>query len=232
MITNAGVHSIKGLNHHFNEDRYRLLGGDVPIVRQANRGHLFAVMDGVGSAPKGMRAAQFVADKLTEFYSDPRIPDTTDGIAGLLKAASDEIYAWGLMPGSGQPLGAAAATTAWFAPSRKVVVFHSGDTMAFRFDGSLITRVTREHADGRGITAYVGQGSSFHLDVERVPFEEGDVLCLVTDGITKTMTDGDVGEVLSAFSRPDVAARELVARARGKGSHDDITAVVVELEEW
>lgn len=232
MITSVGVASVKGLNHHLNEDRYRLLGGNVPVVEHAHRGHLFAVMDGVGSAPKGMRAAQCVADTLTRFYTDPTVPDTADGVARLLEAANQEINAWGTMPGSDRPLGAAAATAAWFAPTRKVVLFHSGDTVAFHFDGRGIRRLTREHTDGRAITAYVGQGASFRLDVERVAFEVGDVLCLVTDGVTKSMVDGDVEAVLAELTPPDAAARELVARARGKGSRDDITAVVVELAEW
>lgn len=232
MITSVGVASLKGLNHHLYEDRYRLLGGDVPLVQAAGRGHLFGVMDGVGSAPKGMRAAQHAADTLTRFYIDPTVPCTADAIARLLEAANQEINAWGVMPGSSRPLGAAAATVAWFAPSRKMILFHSGDTVAFHYDGTRMARVTREHTDGRAITGYVGQGTSFRLDVERVPFEEGDVLCLVTDGVTKSMVDGAIAAVLSEFSNPAAAAHELVARARGKGSDDDITAVVIELEEW
>ena len=39
------------------EDRYRLLTKDIPLVGKSGRGELFAVLDGIGGAPRGMAAA-------------------------------------------------------------------------------------------------------------------------------------------------------------------------------
>jgi serine/threonine protein phosphatase PrpC len=232
MITNAVYRNEQGVKSRPCEDRFRVLDARVPLVRNARRGFLYAVMDGVGSAPKALRAAQHVADRLTDFYCLPDIPATSQGIYDLLMQINREIREWGVIDGTDRPLGAAAATVAWFAPDRRLVVFHTGDTFAFVFDGSTLIRLTREHTDGRGITSYLGQGERCRIDVEGVRFEEGDILCLVTDGVTKSMADDHIEAVLKESGGPEIAVRELVSRARARGSHDDITAIVVELEEW
>lgn len=232
MITVTGVASVKGKDHELNEDRFRLLGAPVPFVTRAERGHLYAVMDGVGGAPLGMRAAQHAADRLPAFYRDPAVPATARGLHDLLAVVSAEIRGWGMVPGTDRPLGAAAATVAWFSPSRTLTVHHVGDTAAYRYDGERIHRLTREHGSGRAIYRYLGEAPGVALDHETLPFDEGDVLCLVTDGVTRTMTPDRIRDVLAEVPDPERAAKEIVVRARARGSRDDITALVVELDEW
>ena len=232
MITNAAFRSEQGKKSRPCEDRYRVLDARVPIVRQAQRGFLYAVMDGVGSAPKALRAAQHIADRLLAFYADPAIPATAQALHDLLMTINREIRDWGVMDGTDRPLGAAAATVAWFTPRHNLVLFQSGDTVAYRSDGTTLRRLTREHSDGRALTSYLGMGERCRIDVDSVRLDEGDILCLVSDGVTKTMPDDQIEAVLRAATTPEVAARELVSRARGRGSRDDITAIVVELEEW
>lgn len=232
MLTAAAVHSLSSPAHPY-EDRYRLLGEGHPRVRAARRGHVYAVMDGVGGAPMGMRAAQLVADRLAEFFDRPEIPATPDALNTLLVDMNAEANTWGLIEGAERPLAAAAATVAWFYPERRrLFVFHVGDTMALHFDGDSLRPITREHGVGRAIHRYVGQGAGFHLDRHEIAFEEGEVLCLITDGVTKALRVHDVRDVLAELPDPQRAAKEIVARARNRGSRDDITALVVELEEW
>jgi serine/threonine protein phosphatase PrpC len=128
------------------------------------------------------------------------------------------------------PLGATAATVAWLDPKGSLVLFQSGDTVAYRFDGRL-TKLTREHSDGVGLTSWLGMGEQCHIEVETVSLAEGDLLCLVTDGVTKSMSDERIEEVFREV-RSERVVNELARRARNRGSADDITVVVVELEEW
>jgi serine/threonine protein phosphatase PrpC len=232
MITTYGICSLKGSKHHLNEDRYRLLGGNVPLVRTAGRGELYAVIDGVGGAPRGRAAAQHIADRLLDFYDRADIHATKQGLRELLTAMNDEVHAWGMIEGTDRPLGAAAMTIAWFAPSQEVVIFHVGDTLGLHFDGEGVTKLTRDHSEGRGLRHYVGQGAQFILEERGARFLEGDTLCLVTDGVTKVMRIDEIQHVLAEFANPQRAADEIAQRARGKRSPDDITALVVQLEEW
>jgi len=54
----AAVAHLRGTKHQFYEDSFRMLSRDVPLVENRNRGEIFAVFDGIGSAPEGRHAAQ------------------------------------------------------------------------------------------------------------------------------------------------------------------------------
>ena len=84
-----------------NEDRFRLLGGGFLPQDQkytgfqdSGRGEIYAVMDGVSSAPKGMQAAQHIADQLMNFYTTD-IPATISGLESLLTQINQSIVDWG-----------------------------------------------------------------------------------------------------------------------------------------
>jgi hypothetical protein len=57
VLATARVECLQGFKQRPCEDRFRLLDANVPIVRESARGFLYGVMDGVGSAPKALRAA-------------------------------------------------------------------------------------------------------------------------------------------------------------------------------
>lgn len=231
MLSTVGVSSLKGTQHHFNEDRYRLLGSSVPIVCAAGRGEIYAVMDGVGGAPLGRRTAQHIADRLTDFYRLPAPESHRATLREILAAVNREVFGWGLIEGSGRPLGAASMTVMWLAPTRQAVTFHVGDTLAVHCSGKKVDRLTRDHSEGRGLRRYMGQGEGFILDETVVQATEGDLFCLVTDGVTKVMSVSEIADVLDEIFDAQRAADELTHRARGKGSPDDITAVVVQIED-
>ena len=231
MKTEVGISKKSSPNHPY-EDRSRQLSETHPKVRASGRGPIFAVMDGVGAAPRAMQAAQLIADRLLDFYVREELPPTQKGLNDLLVSINHEVHAWGYIPGTDQPLGAAAATVAWFAPSRELLLVHAGDTLALRFDGDRISPLTREQGTGRTLTHYVGEGPAFDPARVRCALEEGETLCLVTDGVTKALAVHDIANVLREYPTPQRAAEELVLRAYNRGSRDDITALVVELEEW
>lgn len=232
MLSIVGVSSLKGTQHHFNEDRYRLLGSSVPIVRAAGRGEIYAVMDGVGGAPLGRRTAQHIADRLVDCYRLPATTSPRETLREILTAVNREVFGWGLIEGSERPLGAASMTVVWLTPTREAMIFHVGDTLAVQCSGKTVHRLTRDHSEGRGLRRYVGQGDGFTLDEIVVQAAEGDVFCLVTDGVTKVMSVSEVTAVLDEIFDAQRAADEITHRARGKGSPDDITAVVVQIEDF
>ena len=218
-----------------NEDRFRLLGGAVPLVARANRGQMFAVMDGVGGAPLGMRAAQLVADRLTEFFLDGPIPVNVDGLVQILHSTNDEIAAWGVMPDGNRPLGACAATVAWLCSTVNLdgtcdlVVLHAGDTAGAVLSNGVAKWLTHDHSAGRGLRNYVGRGAEFELEIQQATLEPGDFVILVSDGVTRAMQLDGIASIVKHRPIAGDAARSIVETASRRGSRDDITAVVVEL---
>lgn len=210
------------------------LMSEKPLLKETHRGQIYGVMDGVGGAPMGMKAAQYVADQLVNFYTKLDIPATVAGIENILCQSNDDIFSWGLIEETNRPCGASTATLAWFAPDRQLHIFHVGNSAGFLLTTSGLLKVTTEHEDrGGGIYRYIGQGEGFCPEIRGYPLIEGDTLCLVTDGITKGLRMHEIQAIMEDYAgEPDLTAKTLVHFAKRKRVQDDITALVIELIQW
>jgi serine/threonine protein phosphatase PrpC len=240
METLSGVKWFTGKNRSARgkpyEDRSVMLTSRAPLVARAGRGHLFAVMDGIGDAPRAMHAAQCLADRLINFYRKTSdYPATPHGLRQLIIACNDEVNGWGVVEGTNLPLGLAAFTVAWFSPEQVVHIFHAGNTVGMLFDGKEITRLTPRDPAPSGVVNYLGCGKNLSIHHIPIKLTAGESIVLVSDGIIpKAMHTHDARDVLLDREAidPEAAARLLAERAQAFGSRDDITAMVIELEAW
>lgn len=214
------------------EDRYRLLSKDIPLVGKSGRGELFAVLDGIGGAPRGMQAAQAVADSLLDFYRRPEeILADSNGLHQLLLQANQSINDWGCVEGTDYPLGGAAGTIAWVQEQR-LTLFHAGDTTGILLRQNQMPRVlTSVHEFDGGISRYFGLGRKLEIEVKSEQLEDGDLVLLMSDGVTKVFSTTEaanlVQEIYNKTGDVGEAVQELVVRSRSKKSIDDITALVL-----
>lgn len=228
----AAVAWLKGTKHRYYEDRYRMLSNDIPLVQQTSRGEVYAVFDGIGSAERGRDAAQEMTDQLIRFFRETdEYPASKEGMCRILMEGNGTILDWGCMPGTDRPLGGCAGSVAWIrGPS--AVIFHAGDTVAHLIrDGGLVRQLTRLHEQDGTIYRYFGLGTDLKIDMETVPLEEGERLLLVSDGVTKAFDMYEITKIVGDHSNRRKAVSELVRRARSRGSSDDITAMIIEIEE-
>jgi serine/threonine protein phosphatase PrpC len=216
------------------------------------RGLLFAVLDGVGGAPLGMRAAQRGVDALRELYTrrPPAEPPTARELLALLHEANADIASWGTIGGaadigaadadpvgagaSGRPLGAACITAAYLSPAGNLTLFQAGDTAAFVYRPrrrSLALYTSASDVAGRSVRTYLGVGASLHIDTfPLTDLEPDDRIALVSDGVyPKGLATRDAVQTLLAEADGDAnaVATALVERSRARGSVDDITALVL-----
>lgn len=221
----------KGLRHKFYEDRYRLLCRPIPLVAQAGRGEIFAICDGVGSAPKGMAAAQEVCNILVRFFENTReLPATSESICFLLNQANAEIFSWGLIEGTSRPQGACAVTIIWIDADWAAHIFHAGDTSAILIrDGIAQPLSSCHHSPDGHLNNYFGR-PSLQLETKVVQLEEGDRLLLLTDGITKALYNQQIVDLVEVQRTRQSSLSSLLSASRAAGSGDDATAVLVDIE--
>jgi serine/threonine protein phosphatase PrpC len=186
MKLSYGADSIRGLNHQRNEDRVKLLGNEAPLIARSGCGQIFAVFDGIGSAPRGGAAAQEMCDRLVDFFKEGNVH-----------------------------------------------IFHAGDTLGLLLKDDETISLTSAHAKGNMLLRYFGMGPSLAVESVKYPVEERDLLILVSDGVTKVMNPDELADIVRRWSQdsPKRAVRELCGLAERLFSPDDITAVVVEVEE-
>ena len=222
----------KGATHRHYEDRFRMLSGDVPLVAGSPVGQVFAVADGVGSAPLGMSAAQHLCDRLTALYGGSVERASAQRLHDLLSAVNDEIHAWGWIEGTDRPNGACAATVLQLDPDgRHGLLAHAGDTRAALIrDGrcQILTRLDQA-ADG-ALKRYFGtREASFSVIPLRL--ELGDRLLLVSDGVTKAFGMAEAAALLEAQPTRHRALAALGQACLRRASGDDVTAMVIDVGE-
>ncbi len=234
LKASAAVTSLKGTKHTLNEDRYRLLGQSVPLVKQLGRGEIFGVFDGIGSAPKGRQAAQEMADVLLKFYQEPEIYESSQtGIQKLLLEGNEAIFGWGFMPGRNDsaPLGGCAGTVVWIYEGI-LYSFHAGDTVGLLIRDGKSEQITHDHQTPDGaIYRYFGLGVNLEIERDLFTLEELDRILLLSDGVTKIFHPEEAAALVENYDDISVGARELANRSQRRGSSDDITVMVIEVEE-
>ncbi|MBN1626111.1 MAG: protein serine/threonine phosphatase 2C family protein [Deltaproteobacteria bacterium] len=232
MKCSVGVESLKGTKHKLNEDRYRMLGKDIPAVRDQDRGELFGVFDGIGSAPKGRQAAQEMADIMLQFYLSPDDYEISpNGVSRMLMKGNKRIFDWGVMEGRDAPLGGCAGTIVWINGDT-LYSFHAGDTLAIHVRDGSSSQITRSHQASDGaIFRYFGLGPTLEIESNSVTLEDLDRILLVSDGITKVMHPKEAVAIIEESYDISLATKTLAHRAQNLGSSDDITVMLIEVEE-
>jgi len=230
--TCASVAWQKGRQHKFYEDRFRLLCHPIPLVKQKQRGEIFAVLDGVGSAPQGMAAAQAVCDVLVNFF-DNTSELVADQVAlqALLTQANETIRSWGVLDGTDRALGACAGTIIWIDVEQVAHVFHAGDTTAILIrNGDSKTLTTVHHTAEGHLSNYFGL-PVLQLENTELQLVEGDRLLLFSDGIGKAFFNNQqIANIIEAESMRQTSLTSLFSYARAGGSGDDATAILIDIE--
>ena len=132
-----------------------------------------------------------------------------------------------------------------------------GDSRLYRFRDNNIELLTMDHTrnefarrDGRAMVPDIGNHLAQNfiygsrglgdnstlrieagLDTGTLPLEPGDVLLLCTDGLWAFTDSLDLARVLAAQPDASKAAQELVDIAMSRGATDNITALVVAVDE-
>ena len=228
----AAIAWYKGRTHRFYEDSFRLLNRDVPVVDHHLRGEIYAVFDGIGSAPKGQSAAIAMADALLSFFTEPEtFENSINGLKKLLHVENLKINDWGFIPGSTRPIGGCCGSIAW-CHNDCLTIFHAGDTTALHLSGDRYTRLSIAHQNSADvITRYFGQGQKLEIDISSTPIEPYDQILLYSDGISKVLCTEEVMDIIMQFEDPKRRATTLASVARAKGSGDDITVLCAEIPD-
>lgn len=137
------------------------------------------------------------------------------------------------MEGTDRPLGGAAGTIALIHDQR-LTLFLAGDTDGILLRQNQLPRVlTSLHEIDGGLFRYFGLGPGLVIEVKSERLEDGDLILLVSDGVTKAYSTTEaanlVQEIYNKTGDIGMAAQELVIRSRSKKSVDDITALVLVL---
>ena len=233
-----------------NQDAYRL-HSDV---------QLWVVADGMGGHAGGEIASQLTIDTIGPYVEDHRettSSSTAKDREEVLKASFDAANRKIRNHAQEYPEFSGMGTTAVVLqisdkPPWQATIAHVGDSRAYLIQPdtiSLLTRdhslveehidlglVTREEASTHPLrhvlTKGLGIESGVESSVQTRPIQPTDKILLCSDGLTKMMSDEEIFEVLRQSGQSlQKACQNLIEKANRLGGEDNITVVLVGVEE-
>jgi PPM family protein phosphatase len=233
---------------------------DRGLVRSANQdaycidslGRFFIVADGMGGHAGGEEASRIATQSIRECleanWSDELEP------AILLKDALVEANQNIVQNQRTSPERADMGTTAVvviFPANRQPWCAHVGDSRLYLLRNDTLKQVTEDHTwvaqavragilmpdqarlhPWRHVLAQcLGREDLTHIEIQPVEIEAGDTLLLCSDGLTEEVDDGTIESHLCTAGSCDEAATMLVEEAKANGGQDNITVVIVGVDE-
>ncbi len=214
----------------------------------AKKGALFIVADGMGGHAAGEVASEIAVDTVSSIYYLDENEDLALSLMNAIKRANALIHQRAaenmLRSGMGTTCVAAVlrgnmAYVANVGDSRAYLVRH-GEARQVSQDHSwveeqvragLLTKdQARSHAQRNVITRSLGTQSEVEVDVFSEVLEEGDTFILCSDGLSGSIGEEDLRAIVNQYM-PQESVYHLVERANENGGPDNITAIVVRVQE-
>ncbi len=230
-------------------------GTDTGLQRRANedsllaRSPLFVVADGMGGAQAGEVASKIAVESFHAGLPDGSLPE--EGLAAHALAANARIHE--LSRQNAEQAGMGTTLTAVYVGEQEVAIAHVGDSRAYCLRDGELLRLTDDHSlvdelirEGRLtpeeaedhpqrsiITRALGPEETVEVDTRSFRARAGDIYLLCSDGLTSMVPEARLAEVLRlhAGARLRDIGEALIAEANRAGGRDNITVILLRLEE-
>ena len=206
----------------------------VPVNhRLETQGAVAVVADGVGGHAGGRVAAEVtVRGFLDAYYS---LPETL-GVERAAARALASINRWVMFQGRNDTLlrSMACTFTALIVRGRQAHVVHVGDTRIYRLRGRQFNCLTQDHTHAHPDLSHVlyravGIDEEVRADYAVHALEAHDRFLICSDGVYERLPRARLLELLAQRSEPQDSAQRLVDAALDAGSHDNVTALVLDV---
>jgi len=137
-------------------------------------------------------------------------------------------------------MGTTICAARFSANKQRLYVGHVGDSRVYCFRNGKLRQMTSDHTmkdlgvTGEGaahLSRAVGVWPVVPIDVVFGKPQPGDLYVLCSDGLTKMVTDEDIGLVLATNAAPSVVAEALVKAANDHGGKDNVSVIVVRVDD-
>jgi protein phosphatase len=190
-----------------------------------------------------------------EATKNPNLPLIGEGVAslspranrlaGAVRLANTMIYESALKHPSQKGMGATVVGV-WM-DAEKMSVAHVGDSRLYRMRQGQLEQITQDHSlvaeqVRRGILTQqqaevsqmqsvliraLGIDAAVEVDAEDQPVLAGDTLVLCSDGMSRMVSDPDIGSILNTSLTAQEACDRFINLANENGGEDNVTVIVV-----
>src|SRR3974390_2709071 len=131
--------------------------------------------------------------------------------------------------------------SAYFSPNnQRVYIAHVGDSRCYRLRGGTLSQLTTDHTLGAAgiqgksaavLSRAVGIEENVDVDVTMESPLPGDIYLLCSDGLSRMVSAEEIQGTLQSQTDLEEAIRVLIEKANQGGGRDNITAILVRVED-
>ena len=209
---------------------------------------LFVVADGMGGHVAGEVASREAVEAIRDAFSSG--PGTTDDLREAVRLANGAVWKRGADEPSYRGMGTTVTAVAVVEGDR-LAVANVGDSRTYLLRDDELHQLTQDHSfvqeavrSGQltraqaeshprrsQLTRALGVSDDVDVDMEVIEPLSGDRLLLCSDGLWDEVGDELIAMVLAGRKDPEEAASELVRWAKDAGGRDNITVIVIDVED-
>ncbi len=200
------------------------------------KGVAAVVCDGMSACEAGKDASALSVQTFLDDYFTT--PDTWTVKTSATKVMS-ALNSWLFSQGQRKLESAKGMVTTFSAvviKSNTAHVLHIGDSRVYLFRQGQLEQLTQDHRiwlnnERDYLSRALGIDAHAEIDYKTVLLEPGDRLLLTTDGIHDFLEHEAMEALLAGENDPDTAARKLADEAYRAGSGDNLTALLLHVEQ-
>ncbi len=229
---------------------------DVGCVRTNNEdsygydleSRIFVVCDGMGGLAAGETASGTAVRGLVERFALNRTSGSSleESLQRAIFYANQQVF---LMAQANEELrGMGTTLVSACVEGRRIVIGNVGDSRAYFLRQGVCAQITTDHsfvneqvrigsmneAEAEAspfrsvITRAVGTAETVEPDIFAGSIENGDILALVTDGLTRYADSKAIAAIIVGSSSLGEAGKALIEAAKRQGAVDNVTCILVQ----
>lgn len=207
-----------------------------------------AVSDGMGGHASGEVASKMTIEGMLDELKHCHVNDPVSALRRAVVHVNLDVYRAAQDDPALRGMGATLVCA--LLGKKRYVVANVGDSRLYHFDGDELEQITTDHSLVEAliqsgqitreealthprrniITRAIGSGLSVDIDLFDRAWNPGDVLLLCSDGLSGSVMDTRLKDLLTANTDLDVVASNMVQEALQNGATDNITVLLARCE--
>jgi serine/threonine protein phosphatase PrpC len=201
------------------------------------KGVVACIADGVSCSENAQQASQMaVSQFIDDYYATPDTWKVRTAVSKILSSLNTWLFHHGQNT-LARHNGFVTTFTSLVIKSNTAHIFHVGDSRLYRYRPSAdrLMCLTRDHVQKNSeralLTRALGIDSCLDIDYKQEEVESGDVYVLTSDGVHEFIGPAEIRQAIEAESDIESVAKTIVEHAQKSGSDDNLTCLLVRVEE-
>jgi len=249
----AGLSDV-GLQREHNEDSFVVMEEyDLFVVADGMGGHRAG---DVASRLATETISEFFRTTANEdvtwpFHFDTNLSEEENRLLTGIRVANRQIFERSTRSREYHGMGTTVVGAMFSPKKQRMYIGHVGDSRCYRIRDGQIRLMTRDHSlindyllampdltdeqkselPKNVITRALGMQDQVVVDLQHDDPRPGDTYVLCSDGLSGMVSDGDIQFIVTGAEDVRDACARLIARANERGGEDNITAVLIKIED-